>query len=139
MTNVSLAESYLRKALVRLKLLAILRDSGAYSDVVREAQEIVELALKGMLRHLGIEPPKWHDVGEILEAHAARFPAAVAPEIARLAQISKWLRGERELAFYGDIDFIPTEEYDRADADRAIADAEFTVATAHISIRGTAI
>jgi D-alanyl-lipoteichoic acid acyltransferase DltB (MBOAT superfamily) len=28
----------------------------AYSDVVREAQEIVELALKGMLRQIGIEP-----------------------------------------------------------------------------------
>jgi HEPN domain-containing protein len=37
-----------------------------YSDVVREAQEIVELALKGMLRQIGIEPPKWHDVGQLI-------------------------------------------------------------------------
>jgi len=35
----------------------------SFSDVVEEAQEIVELSLKGMLRFVGIEPPKFHDVG----------------------------------------------------------------------------
>jgi len=39
------------------------------------------------------------------------------------------LRKERELAFYGDIDFIPTEEYTRTDAKNAIVDARFVVAT----------
>ena len=58
MTNVSLAQSYVTKARVRLKALAVLRDEGAHSDVVREAQELVELALKGVLRAIGIEPPK---------------------------------------------------------------------------------
>jgi len=57
MTNVSLAQSYLIKARKRLKILPVLLDELAYSDVVREAQEIVELALKGMLRQVGIEPP----------------------------------------------------------------------------------
>jgi hypothetical protein len=28
-----------------------------------------------------------------------------------LAPLAKWLRKERELSFYGDTDFIPTEEY----------------------------
>ncbi len=49
----------------RLKILVVLLEEDAYSDVVREAQEIVELALKGMLRQAGIEPPKWHDVGPV--------------------------------------------------------------------------
>ena len=57
MTNSSLARSYLKKAAARLSLLSILQKKGAYSDVVREAQEIVELALKGMLRQVGLEPP----------------------------------------------------------------------------------
>jgi len=48
-TNASLAQSYLLKARSRLKILQVLLDERAYSDVVREAQEIVELALKGML------------------------------------------------------------------------------------------
>ncbi len=62
MTNISLAQSYLSKARKRLRILTVLLEEEAYSDVVREAQEIVELALKGMLRQVGIEPPHWHDV-----------------------------------------------------------------------------
>jgi hypothetical protein len=31
----------------------------------------------------------------------------------RLAAISAWLRKEREFSFYGDMDFIRTEEYSR--------------------------
>jgi hypothetical protein len=42
----------------------------------------------------------------------------------------KRLRKERELAFYGDIDLIPTREYSRADSERAIADAGIVLATA---------
>lgn len=92
MTNVSLAQSYLVKAVKRLKILTVLLDEDAYSDVVREAQEIVELALKGMLRQAGIEPPKWHDVGEALKEYRARFPAPAAAQVERLAEISGWLR-----------------------------------------------
>ena len=73
MTNASLARSYLKKATSRLKILPVLNGDGAYSDVVREAQEIVELALKGMLRQIGLEPPKWHDVGGLIIENQGRF------------------------------------------------------------------
>ena len=72
---------------------------------------------------MGIGPPKWHDVSELLINHQERFPEPIRQAIPRLAEISKWLRKERELAFYGDIDFIPSEEYTEEDAKRAIADA----------------
>jgi len=130
MTNTSLAQSYLVKAIKRLKILTVLLDDEAYSDVVREAQEIVELALKGMLRQAGVEPPKWHDVGQVLREYRDRFPAQAAAQVERLAEISGWLRKEREFSFYGDVDFIPTEEYTRADAQRAIEDARFVVSVA---------
>jgi len=130
MTNHSLSSSYLLKARVRVAMLTFLLEKESYSDVVREAQEAVELALKGMLREVGIEPPKWHDVGELLVAYAERFPVSVKTRVARLAEISKWLREERELAFYGDDEVIPSEHYDRAQAERAISDAAFTVETA---------
>jgi len=129
-TNTSLAQSYLVKAQKRLKILAVLLDDAAYSDVVREAQEIVELALKGMLRQVGVEPPKWHDVSQLLQEYRDRFANPVGSHIGRLSDISSWLRKEREFAFYGDIDFIPTEEYSRADALRAIEDARFVVSIA---------
>ena len=125
MTNVSLAQSYLIKARVRLRILPVLLDADAFSDVIREAQEIVELALKGMLRQVGVEPPHWHDVGSLLREYASRYPDVRGEEIERLATASAWLRKEREFAFYGDIDFIPTEQYTRDSAERAIGDAEF--------------
>ena len=130
MTNQSLARSYLLKAQKRLKALAVLRDEGAHSDVIREAQELAELALKGMLRAVGIEPPKFHDVGGLLLEHRAKFTEGVRERLARAAEISKRLRRERELAFYGDIDFIPTEEYSAADGERAYEDAAWVVALA---------
>ena len=130
MTNGSLAESYLVKATKRLKILPVLLAEEAYSDVVREAQELVEFALKGVLRQVGIEPPHWHDVGSILREHRNRLPPDVAPDVERLAGISAALRKDRELSFYGDIDFIPTEHYARVHAQRALDDAEWVVSVA---------
>ena len=130
MTNVSIAKSYLIKAQKRLRVLPALLAEDAYSDVIREAQEIVELALKGMLRHVGVEPPRWHDVGTLLQEYRLRFPTEVACHVDNLARISAWLRKEREFSFYGDIDFIPTERYTRQDAERALADARVAVSAA---------
>ncbi|MBI5014188.1 MAG: HEPN domain-containing protein [Deltaproteobacteria bacterium] len=134
MTSTTLAQSYLLKAGKRLRVLELLLQEDAYSDVVREAQELVELALKGMLRQVGIDPPKWHDVGPLLLEHADRFPDTVRERFERLAEISRWLRREREFAFYGDVDFIPTEEYHRGDAERALADARFALEAATVVI-----
>lgn len=134
MTNLTLAQAYLKKASDRIDILHVLHRKGAYSDVVREAQEIVELAQKGMLRGVGIEPPKYHDVGALLNEHSDRFEKSIVIHLKRAAQISKWLRKERELSFYGDIDFIPTEEYTEQDAYRAIKDARWIVDLATKSI-----
>ena len=75
MKNISLAQSYMIKISKRIKVLDLLMNEKAYSDVIREAQEVVELAQKAMLRQVGIDPPKWHDVGSILLEHRDFFPA----------------------------------------------------------------
>ncbi|ADI03092.1 HEPN domain-containing protein [Syntrophothermus lipocalidus] len=134
MNAATLAQSYLIKATKRLKILDVLLSEEAYSDVVREAQEVVELALKGILRQIGIDPPKQHDVGYLIVEYKDRLPDEVEANAAKLAGISKWLRKEREFAFYGDIDFIPTEEYSVQDAITAIEDATFTVKMASLVI-----
>ncbi|MBW1697379.1 MAG: HEPN domain-containing protein [Deltaproteobacteria bacterium] len=134
MTNQTLAQAYLKKSMDRLDILDLLHGKGAYSDVVREAQEIVELALKGMLRSVGVEPPKYHDVGRLLLSHKDRFDKSIAEKLKKAADISKWLRKERELSFYGDIDFIPTEEYSIEDSRRAREDAKWVVALAGAAI-----
>jgi hypothetical protein len=136
MTNASLSRSYLRKAQVRLDVLELLLDKQAYSDVVREAQELVELALKALLRHVGIEPPKWHDVSTILLEHRGRFRGVAEADLERLATASTWLRKERELSLYRDIDFIPTEQYGQDDGVRAIEDARFVLGVAERTIGG---
>lgn len=135
MTNQTLAHAYLRKANDRLDILDLLHGKKAYSDVVREAQEIVELALKGMLRAVGVEPPKYHDVGGLLLEHSGRFTDLIRRDLARAANISKRLRKERELAFYGDIDYIPTEEYTAEDSQKAMGDANWIVSLAQQSIK----
>ena len=127
MTSTTLAESYLRKASMRVRVLEVLQEQEAHSDVIREAQELVELALKGMLRFVGIDPPKWHDVGPILIDQVQLLPGPIQKDVPRLAEISRWLRKEREFSFYGDIDFIPTEEYSAEDAEKAIADARYVL------------
>jgi HEPN domain-containing protein len=136
MTNEALAQSYLRKALDRLDVLDLLMGKSAWSDVVREAQEIVELALKAMLREVGVEPPKWHDVGGILKDERGRFAPDVQVELDELARISEWLRAEREVSFYGDDDVVPTEAYDEEDGARAVADARRVVTCAQRVVRG---
>lgn len=120
-----LTMAYLKKAKVRLDALTFYRERGAYSDVVREAQELVELLLKGVLRAIGVEVPKVHDVSRTLENNRDLLPTNLVAELDEVKRISKRLRKERELAFYGAEDFVPTEEYDLADADLAIKEAEF--------------
>ena len=83
--------------------------------------------MKAMLRHVGVEPPKWHDVGSILQQHRGRLPAPAAARVDELARISARLRKEREFSFYGDIDFIPTEQYTADDARLAMQEARTTV------------
>jgi hypothetical protein len=128
MTNIDLARSYLLKARSRLKTLPILLQDEDFSDVVREAQEIVELATKAMLRRVGIDPPKWHDVSGIILENRSRFPEQFRQSLQHIVTISKALRKERELSFYGEVDFIPTEEYSREQGEKAILDAREVVA-----------
>jgi len=128
MRNAALAADFLRRAGARVKALEVLFAEASWADVVREAQEVVELTLKGLLLGYGVEPPRLHDVSEILLAEAARFPAALAAELPRLAATSRELRRDRELAFYGAADLVPSGFYARPDAERALAAARATVA-----------
>ena len=56
-------------------------------------------------------------LGPTLDRYRARFATDVPLD--RLITISRDLREEREKAFYGEVDFIPTEEYGAVDGERA--------------------
>jgi HEPN domain-containing protein len=117
--NRDLAEDHVRRAEARLRALDVLFEAQSWADVVRESQEVVELALKGLIRSVGIDPPRIHDVGDVLLAERQRFPVAIAGELDALADASRSLRRDRELAFYGAEDLTPSDFYKRRDAEQA--------------------
>jgi HEPN domain-containing protein len=135
MRNVDLASDYVRRAAIRLQALDVLFDNSSWADVVRESQEVVELALKGLLRAHGIDPPRVHDVSEVLLAERERLPEAVHLELEELAAVSRDLRRDRELAFYGAEDLTPSGFYTRGDAERARDGARRTVAAVRPHVR----
>ena len=123
MTNPRLEIDYVTRAGHRLEALRVLLARGAHADVVREAQEIIELSLKALLRACGVTVP--HDVGQILVREAGRLPAGLRAHAERMAAISKALRKDREIAFYGSEDLIPSEFYTATDAGQAYEDARW--------------
>ena len=127
MRNQTLAVDHVRRAEARLRALDVLHDAASWADVVRESQEVVELALKGLLRAVGIDPPRVHDVADVLLAERGRLPDALAGEADRLAAVSRSLRRDRELAFYGAEDLTPSDFYRQADADEARTAARLVV------------
>lgn len=128
MKNIGLARDYLNRAQIRLAALDVLFDGESWADVVRESQEVVELSLKGLLRSIGIDPPRIHDVSKILLSEKTRLPAELLCEVEWLADTSRHLRRDRELAFYGAEDLTPSDFYSRADAESARNSARRVVA-----------
>ena len=124
MRNGGLAEDYVRRAGIRLTAIDALHRAESWADVVRECQEAVELALKGLLRACHVAPPRLHDVSDVLRRERERLPPSARRHVERLARIS------RELAFYGAEDLVPSDFYKDEDARRALDGAEFVVATA---------
>ena len=123
MINDALAADYLKRAGHRLKALQVLLQERSWADVVREAQELVEITLKGLLRACRIEVPRIHDVSPVLLQNREQRPPALLPQLEELVRISRSLRRDRELAFYGSEDLTPSEFYTSADAEQALAQA----------------
>jgi HEPN domain-containing protein len=125
LNNLDMARSHLRRAAERVRHAEEALTNGNYPYVVRQCQEAVELALRAALRMVGVEPPKWHDVGPVLRRERGRFPAWFQGHMDELVSISRSLRKERELAMYGDEESgIPPEElYTRLDAEYALTNA----------------
>jgi HEPN domain-containing protein len=127
MMNKEAAHYSLQRAQVILDEAEHLRELGAWNLVVRRCQEAVELALKGALLWAGLSVPRIHDVGGVLRQHTRRFPTDFQQALSRLASISRSLRAEREVSFYGDEESgLPPEMlYVAADADEALEKARF--------------
>lgn len=127
MKNSALARDHIHRARIRLDAVDVLFAAESWADVVRESQEVVELSLKGLLRACGIDPPRIHDVSAVLLASRDRMPEGLEREVDWLAEASRQLRRDRELAFYGAADLVPSDFYSRGDAANARETARRTV------------
>lgn len=123
MRNPDLAADYLRRARSRLKAVGVLMDEESWADVVRESQEVVEICLKATLRRAGVDPPRVHDVSGVLVENESRLPERVRRRLDDLVRISRGLRRDRELAFYGSEDLTPSQFYGADDAKEALEGA----------------
>lgn len=136
MQNPRLAEDYIQRAAVRLKAVDTLYAAKSWPDVVRESQEVIELALKALLRISHIDTPRVHDVGDVLLENRGRLPESIRPEAEKLADYSRGLRRDRELSFYGSEDLTPSDFYREKDAREARAMARETVAAVKQAFSG---
>ena len=118
---------YVEEAAGRVELVRLAADRGLWATVVREAQEAVELFLKGALRLVAIEPARTPDVGELLRQVGSRFPQWLRAEVDHLAAISTELAGDRGPAYDGDErqGIGPQELFDESDARRALEQLEY--------------
>jgi HEPN domain-containing protein len=89
--------------------------------VVRESQEAVELALKGLLRSCGVEAPRIHDVSDVLLAERERLRqrcrrrwSASVPSRAISGAIasspSTTVRGPHASSFYSKADAVSARD-----------------------------
>jgi len=126
--SLRVAKSYLRQAKARLEdaLDALQEENHPYA--VRLSQECVELSLKAVLKAVGIEYPKIHEVSDLLSDIRDRFPDWFKTEIDFLRESSKLLFKKREPSLYGDEETLtpPNEVMDKNDAEDATNRAKKT-------------
>lgn len=130
MTSEAMARDMIGRGGRCLREARTAHEEGDHALCVRRSQEVIELAVKGLLRLAGIEFPREHDVSDVLLASAARLPGpwhAVLPELARKMREITPKRGP---AMYGlEAQGIPASQaFDEDDGRAALADAEFVLA-----------
>lgn len=119
------AESFLKRAKSRLLSSEAAFSRGEYPDVVRHSQECVEFSIKAILRLVGVEYPKKHEVSDVMLEVKEMFPEWLQRDINRMAEISKKLAMEREPSVYGEEEtgVPPSKLFGEKEAEAALNEA----------------
>jgi len=126
-----MAQDFLRRAKARLTDAGAALKRGDYPDAVRYSQECVELSIKACLRIIGVDYPKVHDVGDVLEHYKDSFPEWLRNEIPQIRRISRNLYQKRGPSVYG-IERegkTASELFTKKDAQEALQNAEKVYST----------
>lgn len=108
------------------------RAAGIHYRVVRQSQEAAELALKAALAELGVEYPRRHSFGGILQTVMTQRAGISVERAGEIASLADALAAKRGIAFYGaeEEGIPPDEALTDADASAALRAAEEIVAFA---------
>ena len=66
-------------------------------------------------------------MSQVLRENESLLPKSIQENLVEITKISKTLRKDLELSFYGSEDLTPSEFYEKSDADQAKAWAGFLV------------
>ena len=103
MTNFESCDQLLNDAKTYYEEMQRMFEREKWHIVVRRAQEVVELSLKGILKLMGIEFPKVHNVAPLFVTLLREKGIELETEVsAKIVSISKKLAKERAPAFYGE-------------------------------------
>jgi HEPN domain-containing protein len=120
MNNRKMALSYLKDAERIFEEAKISFKNKHWHRVVRKSQEASELAGKALLRYFGIEYPKKHFLGKIVEKLKLK-------EVEKLAFYLDSLASEREKAFYGTEFLTPEEIFSKKDAELSMKKCKWVI------------
>jgi hypothetical protein len=124
MKNNIAGRSYVEDAKIILEEAEESFNKGYNHRAIRKCQESVELALKGILRVVGIEYPKSHRIGVVLKDSALKEKLEEGT-LEKIITIADRLADEREIAFCGLDTSSAKDMFDEDDASEAIADAHY--------------
>ncbi len=101
MNNFQLGDRLLGEAEEYYEEMLRAYERGSWNVVVRRAQEVVELSLKGLIKMMGIEYPREHDVGGVFEGVCREKGIEIDVEtLDQIKRTSSRLARERVPAFY---------------------------------------
>jgi HEPN domain-containing protein len=103
MTNHDSGENLLKDAEVYYEEMQRMFEKEKWNIVVRRAQEVVELSLKGILKIMGIDFPKVHNVAPLFINLLQEKGIELGKEVSeKILSISMLLAKDRAPAFYGE-------------------------------------
>jgi len=97
-----MAENYVSDAKSILVEAKAARRRKHHHRAIRLSQESFELSLKAILRSIGVEYPKEHEVSDAVRENMAKFPDWFQSKVAYLEDASVWLSERRGPSMYGD-------------------------------------
>ncbi len=96
-----MVQDYLYRARRCLEEAALAFEKEDLAGTVRRSQEALELAVKAVLRSVGVEYPREHDVGGALTAVDEKLPRELRTRVAELRALLTEPARVRGPAFYG--------------------------------------